>query len=157
VPYEAKDPHLLTWVHICEVESFLIAHDRYGVQPLVGAERDGYVEDMAVIANALGAENPPRTVAELKAAVRRYQPELRTIPQAREAARFLLLPPLHLAALPVYSTLTGAAVSLLPWWARLSLRLPFTPVADQLLVRPASQVVVGMMRWALTPDSPLPS
>jgi uncharacterized protein (DUF2236 family) len=112
------------------------------------------VEDMAVIADALGAERPPRNVAELKAELKRFQPELRTIPEARAAARFLLLPPISPAALPVYSTITAAAVSLLPWWARLSLRLPFTPVADAVLVRPASQAVVSIIRWALTPGSP---
>jgi uncharacterized protein (DUF2236 family) len=154
VAYRANDPHLLTWVHICEVESFLVAHRRYGNTSLTATEQDDYVADMAVIADKLGAESPPRSVAELKAALRRYQPELRTIPQAREAARFILFPPLAVVALPLYGTLTAAAVSLLPWWARLSLRLPFTPVADALLVRPASQAVIGVMRWALTPGAP---
>lgn len=154
VRYEANDPHLLTWVHIAEVESFLVAYDRYGQGRLTAEQRDGYVEDMAVIADALGAENPPRTVAELNASFKRYQRELRTIPEAREAARFLLFPPIPPLALPIYGALTAAATSLLPWWARLSLRLPLTPVADAVLVRPASQAVIGMMRWALTPGSP---
>jgi uncharacterized protein (DUF2236 family) len=154
IAYEANDPHLLAWVHAAEVDSFLVAHDRYGAQKLTAEQRDGYVEDMAVIAEALGAERPPHNVAELKATLQRFQPELRTIPEARAAARFLLLPPLSPAALPVYSTITAAAVSLLPWWARLSLRLPLTPIADAVLVRPASQAVVSVIRWALTPGSP---
>ena len=29
-PYAANDPHLLEWVHIAEIDSFLAAHDRYG-------------------------------------------------------------------------------------------------------------------------------
>lgn len=154
IAYEANDPHLLAWVHVAEVDSFLVAHDRYGQHKLTAVQRDGYVEDMAVIADALGAENPPRNVAELKAALKRFQPELRTIPEARAAARFLLLPPLSPAALPVYSTITAAAVGLLPWWARLSLRLPLTPVADALLVRPASTAVVNVIRWSMAPGSP---
>lgn len=154
IAYEANDPHLLSWVHICEVESFLVSHDRYGSRPLTPSERDEYVADMAVIADALGAENPPRSVAELRGALRRYQPELRTIPEARAAARFLLLPPIETIALPFYGSITAAAVALLPWWARLSLRLPFTPVTDTLVVRPVSQAVIGVMRWALTPGSP---
>ncbi|MCP3989662.1 MAG: DUF2236 domain-containing protein, partial [Actinomycetia bacterium] len=28
-PYEANDPHLLLWVHITEIDSFLRAYDRY--------------------------------------------------------------------------------------------------------------------------------
>ena len=157
VTYRANDPHLLAWVHACEVESFLVAYRRYGACRLSPAEQDEYVADMAVIADALGAERPPRTVHELRHTLRRFQPELRTIPQAREAARFILFPPLSPVVLPFYGTLTAAAVSLLPWWARLSLRLPFTPVADALLVGPASQTVVGIMRWALTEGAPAPA
>src|SRR5579862_6277594 len=32
--YAASDPHLLTWVHIAEADSFLRAHARFGAQPL---------------------------------------------------------------------------------------------------------------------------
>ena len=31
-PYAAGDPHLLEWVHIAEVDSFLLAHQLYGAQ-----------------------------------------------------------------------------------------------------------------------------
>ena len=40
-PYAASDPHLLTWVHIAEADSFLRAHTRFGIQPLDQAGRDG--------------------------------------------------------------------------------------------------------------------
>ena len=40
VDYRANDPHLLAWVHVAEVDSFLRAHDRYGESPLEGADRD---------------------------------------------------------------------------------------------------------------------
>ena len=33
-PYEASDPHLLRWVHLAEIDSFLMAHQRYGRVPL---------------------------------------------------------------------------------------------------------------------------
>ena len=32
-PYSANDPHLLRWVHVCEVDSFLVAYRRYGATP----------------------------------------------------------------------------------------------------------------------------
>src|SRR6478736_4479031 len=64
-PYAASDPHLLTWVHIAEADSFLRAHTRFGAQPLDQAGRDGYVADLAGIAEALGVPDPPRTEAEL--------------------------------------------------------------------------------------------
>src|SRR5512139_2455134 len=33
-PYAASDPHLLRWVHVAEVDSFLAAHQRFGRSPL---------------------------------------------------------------------------------------------------------------------------
>ncbi len=52
--YAANDPHLLRWVHVAEVDSFLAAHQRFGETSLLPHERDEYVRDMAVIARALG-------------------------------------------------------------------------------------------------------
>jgi len=45
-PYAAADPHLLTWVHIAEADSFLRAHSRFGVQPLdqAGGEKGADAE-----------------------------------------------------------------------------------------------------------------
>src|SRR5271166_3187737 len=57
-PYAASDPHLLTWVHIAEADSFLRAHSRFGVRSLDQAGRDGYVADMASIGAALGVPDP---------------------------------------------------------------------------------------------------
>src|SRR6266567_2751654 len=150
-PYAASDPHLLTWVHIAEADSFLRAHTRFGAEPLDQAGRDGYVADVARIAIELGVPDPPRTEAELAAAIARYRPELAGTAQAREAARFLLLsPPLPLVARAPYGVLAAAAVSLLPGWARRPLHLPRLPVTETVLVRPAGHAMVRAIRWATT-------
>src|SRR5699024_6142615 len=39
-PYDATDPHLLRWVHVAEIDSFLLAHQRYARTPLTPAEAD---------------------------------------------------------------------------------------------------------------------
>ncbi|MEZ5248702.1 MAG: oxygenase MpaB family protein [Ilumatobacteraceae bacterium] len=91
--YAANDPHLLRWVHVCEVDSFLAAHQRYGSDPLSPAEADAYVADTARVARALGVNEPPTTVRDLRAELREYRPELRGTTEARDAARFLLLEP----------------------------------------------------------------
>ncbi|MGA9749941.1 MAG: oxygenase MpaB family protein, partial [Nocardioides sp.] len=64
-PYAASDPHLLEWVHVAEIDSFLTAHQRYGAAPLDQAGRDAYVAETARVAEALGVVGPPRTEAEL--------------------------------------------------------------------------------------------
>ncbi|WP_253851682.1 oxygenase MpaB family protein [Mycobacterium sp. 1423905.2] len=151
-PYRASDPHLLEWVHIAEVDSFLLAHQLYGAAPLDQAGRDGYVADMAVVARALGVPEPPRTEKELQDRIGAYRPELRGTPAAREAARFLLLtPPLPLPVRPVYGVLAATAVAMLPSWARLPLLLPYAPPLEATVTRMAGRVLVGGIRWVLTP------
>jgi uncharacterized protein (DUF2236 family) len=153
--YSANDPHLLEWVHLAEIDSFLAAYRRYGEHPLSDADADSYVRDMAVIAERLGVLNPPRSVAAMSARLRDYRAELRSSPEAREAARYLLVSaPMPVVARPAYGVLGAAAVSLLPLWARVPLRLPWLPVSERALVRPAGDVLTRTLRWALAPDSP---
>jgi uncharacterized protein (DUF2236 family) len=157
-PYAAADPHLLTWVHIAEADSFLRAHSRFGARPLDQAGRDGYVADLARIGAELGVPDPPRTEAELAAAIGGYRDELAATAQAREAARFLLLsPPIPLIARAPYGVLAAAAVSLLPWWARRPLYLPRLPVTEAALVRPAGHAMVHAIRWATTAPRAAPA
>jgi uncharacterized protein (DUF2236 family) len=148
-PYAASDPHLLTWVHLAEADSFLRAHTRFGDHPLDQAGRNGYLADMARIGAELGVPDPPRTEAELAQRISQYRPELTGTAQARQAARFLLLnPPLPLLARAPYGALAAAAVSLLPGWARRPLLLPRLPVTEAVVVRPAGRAMVHAIRWA---------
>ncbi|MCF3963090.1 oxygenase MpaB family protein [Streptomyces fuscigenes] len=154
-PYRAADPHLLTWVHVAEVDSFLRAHRRYGARRLTEAGYDAYVAETARVATALGAADPPRDQAELAERIGSYRPELRSTRQAREAARFLLLnPPLPPAARPPYAALAAGAVGLLPLWARMPLLLPYVPLVEETAVRVAGRAVVGTIRWAMAPPPP---
>jgi uncharacterized protein (DUF2236 family) len=150
LPYRADDPHLLRWVHVAEADSFLRCHQRYGARPLDAAGCDGYVADAARIAEALGVTDPPRSRAELDAALREYRPELHAIPEAREAARFLVWnPPLPLLARGPYALLAATAVAELPSWARRELRLPLPPLADSVLLPPVGHGIVGAVRWVM--------
>ncbi|MFF1301527.1 oxygenase MpaB family protein [Streptomyces sp. NPDC058307] len=152
LPYHAADPHLLGWVHAAETHSFLRAHERYGARLLDPAEYDDYVADTARVAEALGVVDPPRDRRALAALLATYQPELRATPEARAAARFLLLhPPVPLAVRPFYGVLAANAVALLPPWARSVLRLPRVPVVEGLAVQPAGLLLTHTIRWAMTP------
>ncbi len=149
-PYAANDPHLLHWVHVAELDSFLRAYRSYGAQPLSPSDADAYVEDSAVIARRLGVEHPPMSVAELGRQLREFRPELRGTPAARNAARFLLIePPLPIAARPAYLALAGAAVALMPAWTRWPLRLPLLPITERLIARPVGSAATGLNRWSL--------
>lgn len=153
--YRADDPHLLEWVHIAEVDSFLQAYQLYGAAPLDQAGRDDYVADTARVAAALGVLDPPRTEAELRSRLAGYRSELSSTEAAREAARFLLItPPLSLLARAPYGVLAASAVSMLPPWARLPLRLPYLPPLEATAIRLSGRVLVSGIRWALSADQP---
>jgi uncharacterized protein (DUF2236 family) len=149
-PYAASDPHLLRWVHVAEIDSFLTAHQRYGAVPLDAAGRDTYVAQSARVAEALGVEDPPRSEADLRDQLAAYRPELAGTRAARETARFLLLtPPLPLLSRAPYAGLAASAVSTMPLWARRMLRLPYLPVTERVLVRTTGAALTRTIRWAM--------
>lgn len=157
-PYAASDPHLLRWVHVAEVDSFLRAHAVYGRDQLDQDGRDAYLDQAAIIAERLGATDVPHSEAELRASLAAYRPELRGTPEAREAVKHLLLtPPLPLAARPPYGVLAAAAVGLMPAWTRPHLRLPWLPLAERTVVRAMGSAATGTIRWAMTPPAREPA
>lgn len=151
-PYSANDPHLLLWVHVTEVDSFLAAFNRYGDHQISPERQDQYVAEMAVIATALGAETPPKSVAELAETIERFRSECGGSRQTRDATRFLLNPPVGLLTRPAYGIITAAAIGLLPTWARLQLLLPPVPLVDPLAVQPAAKALMGAIGWLLGSD-----
>jgi uncharacterized protein (DUF2236 family) len=149
-PYRASDPHLLTWVHLAEADSFLRAHQAFGASPLTPEESDTYVAQAAVPARLLGVVDAPETVKELADQLAGYRAELEATPAAREAARFLLFePPLPLLARPGYGTLAAGAVSLLPTWARSALKLGVPDGVAEFVGRPLGKFSVDVVRWAM--------
>ena len=147
--YRASDPHLLGWVHVAEAHSFLTAYQRYAATPLTSQESDTYVEQSGLVARRLGAVDVPTTVADLRAALTEYRPELEATPEARDAARFLLLdPPLPWAARPGYGLIATGGVAVLPGWARRALGVPVAgPVAT--VAEHVGRLGTGAVRWAL--------
>jgi uncharacterized protein (DUF2236 family) len=130
-------PHLLRWVHCCEVDSFLVAARRSGVR-ISPAEADQYVAEQLRVARLVGVpeDGTPRTVAGLAAYFEQLGPDLACVPEARAAARYILFPPmpwkaqLFTPARPAWTVLAGEAFALLPRWARRLYALPGLPTTD---------------------------
>lgn len=156
-PYRASDPHLLEWVHLAEIDSFLAAHQAYGARPLDQTGRDEYVAQTAEVARRLCVVGPPTTEQQMRARLAAYRPELRASPEAREAVRYLLLsPPLPLPVRPAYGMLVVAAVGLLPRWSRRLLGLPRLPVPEQPVSHALGRLATATIRWVMTPPPPPP-
>jgi uncharacterized protein (DUF2236 family) len=148
-PYAADDPHLLRWVHVAEIWSFLAAFQAYAATPLADDEADLYVRQTTRAAALLGATELPHTVDELEQVIDSYRPELESTPEAREATRFMLLnPPVPWVARPGYALIAAGGVALLPGWARRSLRLPLAGPGVAVATR-AGAVSAALVRWGM--------
>ncbi len=130
-------PDWLLWVHCGAVDSWLVGHRRSGA-PLTDAEADRYVEEQVVAARLIGAteDDVPRTVAGLAAYMERMRPMLEVTPEARDAVRGLLWPPMTprveflTPARPAWTLLSLTGVALMPRWARRMFALPGLPTTD---------------------------
>jgi len=126
------DPHLLLWVHCTEVSSFLDVVTRCGLR-VSDADKDRYYEEQVANARLVGLPTAPSSQQAMAEYFRSMRPELVATPAARQAARFVLAPPLsgRLAALrPAWFGVAGIGVAMLPRWARRLYRLPGLPTTD---------------------------
>jgi uncharacterized protein (DUF2236 family) len=147
-PYAADDPHLLAWVHVTEAVSFLDAWIRYAEPNMSMADQDRYFADFARIAEALGADRIPRRRADANVFIAEMRPELLVDARTREVARMVLDQPAPSAAVRPFQALTfGAAVDLLPDWARTMHGLSSAGLATP-AVRIGTRGVASTLRWA---------
>jgi uncharacterized protein (DUF2236 family) len=134
---DAEEPDLLRWIHCCEIDSFLQAARRGGL-PLTDADADRYIAEQVRSAQLVGL--PESAVAhdttQLLAYFASVRPALAMTPEAREAARYLLLPPMPgwvqtlTPARGAWAATVGLAFGLLPGWARRLYRMPGLPTTD---------------------------
>lgn len=135
--FRLDDPELLLWVHCCEVDSFLSTTRRAGM-PMTDAEADRYLTEQVIAARMVGLPGDvvPTSSAELAGYFDRVRVDLKLTAQARDAARFLFLPPMPswvqwlTPARPAWGGLAGLGAALLPRWARRLYRLPGLPTTD---------------------------
>lgn len=147
-PYAADDPRLLAWVHVTEAVSFLDAWIRYAEPGMPMADQDSYFADFARIAEVLGTDPVPRSRAEANALIAEMRPTLLVDARTREVARMVLDQPApNLAVAPVQALTFGAAVDLLPGWARTMHGLSSAGLATPAL-RIGTRGVARTLRWA---------
>lgn len=128
------DPHLLLWVHMSMVDSFLDVAIRSGLTLSV-AQADQYVSEMALFAQLVGVDlkKVPTSRAQMESYFKDISPELIASEDAKRAALFLTIPPLPTAvrfatpAAPAWASLTLLAGSSLPAWARALYGTPQLP------------------------------
>jgi len=152
-PYAASDPDLLTWVHVAEVSSFLAAHLRYRNPHLSRAEQDAYYNEIALIAERLGARDVPRSCQQVEDYLQRMRPQLHCDTRSHEVMQILLdAPAPSRLAQPVGKLMLHAGIDLLPGWAQAMLGLQHGPL-QQRLIRLGLQRTAPVLRWAMRDGS----
>ncbi|MCA7086427.1 oxygenase MpaB family protein [Cupriavidus sp. DB3] len=149
--YAASDPALLTWVHVAEVSSFLAAYLRY-VGPLSHAEQDRYYDEVALVAELLGATEVPRSRDQIAAYLDRMRPQLLVTERTHEVVRLVMqMPVANPLLVPAVRIMADAGIALLPEWVRRELGLAGASVSA--LRRPLSlagmRVLAPTLRWSL--------
>ncbi|MCE0916511.1 MULTISPECIES: oxygenase MpaB family protein [unclassified Pseudomonas] len=152
-PYAASDPDLLTWVHVAEVSSFLAAHLRYRNPRLPRAEQDAYYDEIALIAERLGARDVPRSCAEVDEYLRRMRPQLQCDARSLEVMDILLKAPApSRMAEPVGKLMLNAGIDLLPEWASEMLGL-HQGAFERRMIRLGLNNTAPVLRWAMRDGS----
>ena len=148
-PYAASDPELLTWVHVAEVSNFLAAHIRYRNPHLSAADQDQYYDEIALVAERLGATNVPRSRQQIADYLERVRPQLLCDERSHEVMRLLLNAPApSLLAKPFGALMMQAGIDLLPDWASDQLGLQQQPLTRK-LVRAGVSSTAPILRWAV--------
>lgn len=145
--YRADDADLIGWVHCVFADAFIGSHETWG-GPVPGGS-DQYVREWATAGELMGMTDPPRSRAELDAAIAAYIPVLRRDARVDEAVRWLRRPDLGRGVGPGYRLLfAGAVASLPPRYRRmLGLRRPWWPAIT------ATRVMLAGMRLLLGSES----
>ncbi len=154
-PYEASDPELLAWVHCCLTWCFLDVTRRGGLD-LDDDEADAYVAEQvrAAVLVGLEPEDVPHDVAGLRAYFEGCRERLRVTPAAREAAAYVIAPPLPARvafttpARPAWAAVAGLAFAAMPAWARRAYWFA-EPVGAAALGDGAATVALRVLRAAL--------
>lgn len=149
-PYSADDPHLLNWVHVTELVSFLASWQRYKQPGMSRTEEDRYFAENVVVAERLGAANVPASRMEVDAFLRDVRPELQVDERVREVRGVLMNHKASKPAMqPALNLIMKAGADLLPDWAQRAHGFRFLP-GERMVVRTAAMAAIRTVGWAMT-------
>lgn len=148
-PYRAEDPKLLTWVHVCEVYSFMRGYLRYKNPNLELDYQNRYFKEIALVAYKLGAEDVPESVEEIESYMLGMRSELLFDGRTAEVMQALFHAPTpNTLTKPIGRTMTHAGFDLLPDWAVAMNPKPLS-TAQRGLARAGLRTLAPTMRWSL--------
>ena len=150
--YSARDPHLLKWVHLAEVLSFLKAYRLHGDPTLPLFAQNQYIFEMAQIGEALGATELPRRLDEAQRMLLAYEAELVFDDRAREVIALIEHFPARIQDQPLVKLVTQAAFQSLPDWVLEKMQRKPDPKWLQRLNQQALALISIPIDWTLASE-----
>jgi uncharacterized protein (DUF2236 family) len=152
-PYRADDPRLLAWVHVAGAMMFLEGWRRYGDPRMSRADQDRYFTEAAMIARMLGADPVPETRMAAERLIREFRHELSASERSQQLRDLVTrAEPASLGGAAIQKLLMGAAIDLLPGWARAMHGLALRPFASP-PIRAATFGLASTLRWAFAREA----
>jgi len=151
-PYSALDPHLLKWVHLGEVTSFLQAYLTHADPVLPIYVQDRYIHEMAKIGESLGARELPHTVQEAHAMLLSYRTELHIDHRVREIVQLIETFPARWQDRPLVRLIVSAAFDALPPWIAEDLGIRRQSPTAKALTRKALALASIPLEWTLATE-----
>lgn len=149
--YDASDPHLLLWVHIAFMESFLRCHQTYSQVPIPGGA-DAYIRLWARSVEPLGLTAAPQNESEMLATIETFDRELIVTEETREVLAWLRNPPLPWVAGKFYRLLYQSAYLTLPQRYQEMIGMRVLPAW---LIVPITVFFLKFLRIAIGPENPI--
>jgi uncharacterized protein (DUF2236 family) len=141
--YSAGTPRFAAWVHNALTDSFLVAYQAYGPEPLTPEEADRFVAEQTKVGVLLDADPMPDTAGGLHRWIAEH-PDVSRSPGMEEAVAFLSAPPLRTGQRVGYRLLATAAIDTIPDRILETLDLQRRPGG-----RAVGRRAVDALRWAL--------
>lgn len=153
IPYAANDGHLLTWVHVAEMRSFLQAYLRFKNPHLTIEQQNQYYQETASIAKALGAVDIPMTVDDIEHYLLEQKRHCLFDQRTHDVFSILSSPPAEhkLSAFFAHQSL-HAGVALLPEFAR-QFYMNYSSVTTQFFSQKSIHLIAPVLRWAVRDSS----
>lgn len=157
-PYRVSDPHLLYWVHLTEITSFLKSYEVYKERRLKRELKDKYVAEMSVIARGLGCELKDEngkdrlamTYNQALQDIRNYRTELEYSDRTHAVIELIENAPSEPQLYALNKLIIKSGFNNLPDWVYPLINRKIPSESERYLVEIGIKTIAKPVRWALS-------
>jgi uncharacterized protein (DUF2236 family) len=156
--YRVSDPHLLYWVHLTEITSFLKSYETYRGRRLSRALKDQYIAEMSLIVRGLGCDLKDEkghdriamTYSQALDDIRAYRSELEYTERTQTVINLIENAPTEPQLYAMNKLIIKAGFNNLPDWIYPLINRQVPTESERYLVEAAIKAMAVPVRWALS-------